>query len=108
MTREEATRYFREEAALNQYRQILGHEPLQSGKTGTCPACKGGAGTPNTGIKDGRMKCFSCGTSGDVLDWIGALEGISDFNERLKRAADLFNIDISSYGDNNSVKRDLL
>lgn len=106
MTREEATRYFREEAALNQYRQILGHEPLQSGKTGTCPACKGGAGTPNTGIKDGRMKCFSCGTSGDVLDWIGALEGISDFNERLKRAADLFNIDISSYGDNNSVKRD--
>lgn len=41
-----------------------------------------------------RVHCFGCSASYDIFDLIGINEGIHDFNEQLKRAGELFNIDI--------------
>ena len=42
--------------------------------------------------KKGLFHCFGCNASGDVFDWVGELEGISAFQDRVKRVADLFGI----------------
>lgn len=66
-----------------------------------CPLCPSGTGAKGTGafsIKDSTSwKCFSCGKSGDIFDLIGEVEHISDYNEQLKRAGELFGITIDSY-----------
>ncbi len=41
-----------------------------------------------------KWKCFSCERGGDVLDLIGEYEGIGTYPERLKRAGELFNIEV--------------
>ena len=66
-----------------------------------CPLCGSGSGKNATGafsIKDGTSwKCFSCNAGGDIFDLIGAVEGITDHNEQLKRAGELYGITIDSY-----------
>lgn len=41
-------------------------------------------------LEEGKVKCWSCGFSGDGYDIIQAREGISDFNEAKRFAADHF------------------
>lgn len=70
------------------------------GNSYICPICGSGNGPNGTGafnIKDGtRWHCFSCGEGGDILDLIGKVEGIVDYNEQLNRAMETFNIDIKN------------
>ncbi|MEW4353762.1 DnaB-like helicase C-terminal domain-containing protein [Streptococcus pneumoniae] len=77
----------------------------------TCPSCGSGTGKNKTGAfaiqNDGRRwKCFSCGNSGDIFDLIGLVEGLDDFPSRLKRASELFNIDISEHDSNQFIKKE--
>ena len=65
-----------------------------------CPLCHSGEGKSKTGafsIKGNSWKCFSCNAGGDIFDLIGAVEGIVDHNEQLKRAGELYNINIDAY-----------
>ena len=65
-----------------------------------CPVCGSGSGKNGTGafsIKGDSWKCFSCNAGGDIFDLIGAVEGIADHNEQLKRAGELCNISIDAY-----------
>ena len=65
-----------------------------------CPICGSGSGKNGTGafsIKGDSWKCFSCNAGGDIFDLIGAVEGIADHNEQLKRAGELYNISIDAY-----------
>lgn len=66
-----------------------------------CPLCGSGSGSHGTGafsIKDGTSwKCFSCDKGGDIFDLIGEVENITDYNEQLRRAGDLFGITIDRY-----------
>lgn len=67
-----------------------------------CPLCHSGEGKNHSGAfsitpNKTSWKCFSCDKGGDVFDLIGEYEQISGFNERLERAANLFNITVDSY-----------
>lgn len=66
-----------------------------------CPICGSGKGKNATGafsIKDGiSWKCFSCNNGGDIFDLIGKVEGITDYNEQLKKVGELYGITIDSY-----------
>lgn len=60
-----------------------------------CPLCHSGTGKNKTGafsIKEDIWTCFSCNKSGDILDLIGEVEGITDYKEKLNRAKEIFNI----------------
>lgn len=66
-----------------------------------CPICGSGTGHNHTGAfsidnkNPNRFKCFSCGLSGDIFDLIGAVENITDPLEQLKRAGELYGIEIT-------------
>ena len=66
-----------------------------------CPICGSGTGHNHTGAfsidrKDpNRFKCFSCGLSGDIFELIGAVENITDPLEQLKRAGELYGIEVT-------------
>ncbi len=79
---------------LNDYFSFMGHPPLLPGKGGPCPVCGKGHKTPNAHMdpKTGKARCFACGVGGDVFDWIGHVEGITDKGEQFKRAAEVFGI----------------
>ena len=65
-----------------------------------CPLCGSGTGKSHTGAfsidkKDPtRWKCFSCGRSGDIFDLIGEVENIPEPLEQLKRAGELYGVEI--------------
>lgn len=67
--------------------------PDGSGKGKICPICGSGSGKKGTGLttKDGvHFTCWhGCFTSSDIIDIIGQENGVEDFNEKLKLAADL-------------------
>lgn len=65
-----------------------------------CPICKSGTGKNHTGAfsvdpKVNRWKCFSCGESGDLFDLIGQVESIADPLAQLKRAGELYGVEVS-------------
>lgn len=65
-----------------------------------CPLCGSGTGPHHTGafgIYQGGIKwhCHRCGEDGDLFDLIGKVEGIHDHNEQLKRAGELYGVEIS-------------
>ena len=66
-----------------------------------CPICGSGTGHNHTGAlsidrkNPNRFKCFSCGLSGDIFDLVGAVENITDPLEQLKRAGELYGIEIT-------------
>lgn len=95
MTLDEAKSFLGRSESINEYLEQTGFEPINLSKGGACPVCGGGHNTPCAHIKDGRMKCFSCDRSGDLQDWIGFLEGVSDSKERFKRATSFFGISIT-------------
>lgn len=67
-----------------------------------CPLCGSGSGKNGTGAfsitDDGKAwRCFSCNKGGDIFDLIKEYEHIDDYNAQLKRASELFNVDLNTY-----------
>ena len=52
------------------------------------PAEKGGDGT--------QLHCFNCRFHGDIIDIIGQEYGLTDYNDKLQKAADIFNVTIDA------------
>ena len=65
-----------------------------------CPLCGSGTGNKHSGafsIKNSvSWKCFSCNKSGDIFDIIGEYERIPDHTEQLKRACNIYGIEINT------------
>lgn len=59
-----------------------------------CPICCGGDKTPPASFdrKTNRVKCFSCGWNGDVIDLIGHEYGITDPKEKIEKAKEVLGI----------------
>ena len=86
-----------------EYIQMRGKEyltPDNSKKGFLCPVCGSGSGKNGTGIttKDGvHFTCWAgCFTNADIIDIIGLENGIEDYNGKLQKAAEAFNISIES------------
>ena len=65
-----------------------------------CPICGSGTGHNHTGAFSidrarNKWKCFSCGKGGDIFDLIGEVEHIDQPLEQLKRAGELFGVDVT-------------
>lgn len=91
MTRDEARDY------INAHpEQVL--QPDRNG--GYICECGSGSGASGTGLakqKDGiHFKCFACGFYGDVIDQIGKLYHLEDYNEKLKKACELYGITLET------------
>ena len=68
-----------------------------------CPICHSGTGRNGTGalsITDNgeKWKCFACGCGGDIFDFVGEVEGISEFSERVKFVCDFAGVPYISGG----------
>lgn len=50
---------------------------------------------PSMSYKDNRVKCFSCGFSGDIFDLIGLEYGLTNYNDQLKKGCDLFRLELN-------------
>lgn len=65
-----------------------------------CPICGSGSGKNGTGIttKDGiHFTCWTgCFTHSDIIDIIGKKYKLTDYNDKLQKAADIFNITIDA------------
>lgn len=76
-------------------------KPDRSKKGYICPICSSGTGKHGTGIttKDGvHFTCWrGCFTSADIIDIIGLEYNISDYNDKLLKAAQIFQLDINKY-----------
>lgn len=104
MNREEARQYIRMRA-----KDYL--KPDRSKKGFICPICGSGSGNHGTGIttKDGtQFTCWAgCFTNADIIDIIGQEYGLQDYNEKLYKAAEIFNITIESgYSGRSSARED--
>ena len=93
MNREEAKKYIQERA-------IEYLRPDNSKKGFICPICGSGKGKNGTGIttKDKvHFTCWAgCFTNEDIIDIIGREYQLADYNSKLQKAAELFNIKIES------------
>lgn len=100
MDRQTATEALKER--LTEYvESITDHSRKGNKKAYVCPLCGSGTGRNATGAftitPDGKSwKCFSCDKGGDTLDLIGYVEGIDDYNSKLTRAGELFNMTIDA------------
>lgn len=91
MNKEEARQYIRDRAT-----DYL--KPDRSKKGYICPICGSGEGKNGTGIttKDKiHFSCWSgCFINADIIDIIGQENGLTDYNDKLQKAADVFKITI--------------
>lgn len=100
MDRQTATEALKER--LTEYvESITDHSRKGNKKAYVCPLCGSGTGRNATGAftitPDGNSwKCFACDKGGDTLDLIGYVEGIDDYNSKLTRAGELFNMTIDA------------
>lgn len=100
MDRQTATEAIKER--LTEYvESITDHSRKGNKKAYVCPLCGSGTGRNATGAftitPDGNSwKCFACDKGGDTLDLIGYVEGIDDYNSKLTRAGELFNMTIDA------------
>ena len=100
MDRQTATEAVKER--LTEYvESITDHSRKGNKKAYICPLCSSGTGRNATGAftitPDGNSwKCFACDKGGDTLDLIGYVEGIDDYNSKLTRAGELFNMNIDA------------
>ena len=91
MDREQARQYIvtRAKDYLKQDHSRKGYE---------CPICGSGSGKNGTGLttKDGiHFTCWAgCFSNSDIIDIIGLENGLTAYNDKLQRAAELFNITI--------------
>ena len=66
-----------------------------------CPLCGSGRGHNHTGAfsidksNPTRFKCFSCGAGGDIFDLIGAVENIPEPLDQLRRAGELYGVEVA-------------
>lgn len=100
MNRQTATEALKERLA-EYVESITDHSRKGNKKAYVCPLCGSGTGRNKTGAftitPDGHSwKCFACDKGGDTLDLIGYVEGIDDYNSKLKRAGELFNMTIDA------------
>lgn len=67
---------------------------INTRKNFKCPICGGGDKTPPASFdpKTKRLKCFSCGWNGDIIDLIGHEYGITDKREQIEKAMSVLNI----------------
>lgn len=83
---------------LTDYVESITEKSRKAGRNAyICPLCGSGKGKNRTGAffiydKGIKWKCFSCDKGGDVLDLIGYVEEITIFQDKLKRAYSLFNL----------------
>lgn len=89
---------------INSAREYL--KPDKSNKGYICPICKSGSGKNGTGIttRDNiHYTCWSggCFTNSDIIDIIGLEYKLEDYNEKLKKTADIFNINIEENDNKN-------
>lgn len=88
-------------------------------KTGyVCPICKSGSGTKKTGMttKDGihftcwaGADCTPVNADGnkvpiDIIDIIGKVEGLKDYNAKLRRACEIYGIDYNQLEPDNNQR----
>jgi len=96
MTREEAQDYIREHAT--DY-----FETDKRGRGYICPICGSGSGRKGTGITTQDNEHFTCWTGcfthADIFDIIGIKEGLTDFNDKFRRACEIFGVRVD---DNHS------
>lgn len=92
MNKEEARQYIIDRSTdyLQQDRSKKGY---------ICPICGSGSGNKGTGIttKDKvHFTCWAggCFTNSDIIDIIGQENGLTDYNDKLQKAADVFKITI--------------
>ena len=75
-------------------------EPDKSGKGYICPICGSGSGHNGTGIttQDGiHFTCWAgCYTNSDIIDIIGLQYNITDYNDKLSKAAEVCNIELTA------------
>jgi len=75
---------------------------LGRGGRGPCPI-HGGRNPSSFGLdaRGGTLvgSCHSCGWGGDVLALVGALEGLDRFGDVVRRAADIFGVDVTEQND---------
>lgn len=93
------------EAILDRWEDILqkmtspAKERVNGRASYICPLCRHGEHGDGLALnpksKDGKgLKCFGCGFSGDIIDLVGAVENITAYPEKLKKAGALLGIDI--------------
>ena len=75
-----------------------------------CPLCGSGTGANKSGAlsiaKDGqKWTCFSCGKSGDVFDFIGEVNGLTDFSQQLQKAREIFGSCTTKQNESRSVAK---
>lgn len=92
MNKEEARQYIRDRAT-----DYL--KPDRSKKGYICPICGSGGGKNGTGITTKDKVHFTCWAAGcfanaDIIDIIGQENGLTDYNDKLQKAADVFKITI--------------
>lgn len=83
----------------------------RQGKGIICPLCQNGSGSTGDGVKEipgkpGRLKCFKCGFSGDVIDLVMNERGLS-FMAAVESIAGMLGINIpadDSWRHNNDVR----
>ena len=98
MNKQEVTEAVKER--LTEYvESITDHSRKGNKKAYICPLCSSGTGRNATGAftitpEGNSWKCFACDKGGDTLDLIGYVEGIDDYNSKLTRAGELFNMTI--------------
>lgn len=113
MTREEATRIL--QTYLKDYADLVLQKSKEKGKY-NCPVpfCNSGRGKNGTGAlgiteKEGKpiWHCFSCGTSGDILDLYGIINNTEDFNQKLEGLCQMYgiNIDGQEYQNQDKTKQ---
>ena len=66
-----------------------------------CPLCGSGSGKKGTGMTENKKSpyhytCWSCEEQGDVLEFIGKEYGLSNYNDILRKACEIYGI---SYDD---------
>lgn len=89
MNKEEAKQYIQ-----NNTKDYL--QPDRTKKGYICPICGSGSGNKGTGITTRDKVHFTCWagcfTNSDIIDIIGQEYGLTDYDDKLQKAADIFNI----------------
>ena len=75
-----------------------------SGFTALCPFHNEKSPSFNISPDRGIYKCFGCGESGDVLEFVQKFEGIP-FQESLKKLAEKAGVQLSEYANNPELEK---
>lgn len=81
---------------LPEYLKMQGYR-IKRGNTSPC--CSGGRYTKNSfhyNSKNNTVKCFACGFSGDIYDFVAMEYGLKTFNEAFEKTAQLLGFTLTS------------